>query len=79
VRQSQQVLEWQEMARKEATLKRLRADLLRALHLRFRAEIPNDLTAEIEDMTELNDLMRWFDAAVTADSFDAFRTAVQQG
>jgi len=78
VRQSQQVLEWQEMARKEADIGRLRADLQRALRLRFRVEIPKDLTAEIEEMTELDDLMRWFDASQTADSFDAFRSAVQQ-
>lgn len=67
--ESQVVLEWQ--------LTRARADLLRVLQLRFVKEVPADLKVAIERMTDPDVISRWFAAAVTAPSLDAFREAVQ--
>jgi hypothetical protein len=73
VRQSQQVMEWQEEARVETR----RADLLCALQLRFRTEVPADLVEAVNSLTDLNELQRWFAASQTADSLETFRAAVQ--
>ena len=75
---SQQVLEWQAEARVEAELARSRRDILRAIELRFHTPPPFDLTAAVSTLTDLNELSRWFDIAITSDTLDAFRTAIGQ-
>jgi hypothetical protein len=81
VLQSQQVLEWQAMARAEARaeaeIRTTRKDLLRLLELKFSAPLPADLVNTIQATTDLDKLTRWFDTAVTAPSLDAFRAAAQ--
>src|SRR3954462_11843173 len=57
VRESQIVLGW----KAEGEQKARRADLLRALQVRFRTAIPNDLAVAVEAMTDLDELARWFD------------------
>jgi hypothetical protein len=76
--ESLQILEWQNQARAEAEVTRLRKDLLRALRLRFQGEVPPDLATAIERLTDVNDLEHWFDASQTAASLKAFRAVVQQ-
>jgi hypothetical protein len=78
MRQSQQVLEWQEQARKEAALKTKQADVLRAVQIRLRSPVPADLVARVEAMTSLEELDRWFDAAATAVSLEGFLAAVRK-
>ena len=56
---------------------RQRADLLRALRLRFKKRVPAKLAAAIEGLNDLDELSRWFDLSLTADSLEAFRAAVQ--
>src|SRR5205823_1570116 len=53
-----------------------RADLLRALLLRFQAPPPADLAAAARALEDLNCLTHWLDAALTAASLDMFRTIV---
>lgn len=47
--------------------------LLRLLELRFRTSLSADLVAQIRGTTNAEQLRRWFDAAYTAPSLDAFR------
>jgi hypothetical protein len=54
-----------------------RTDVLRALLLRFQGHPPPDITAAVREMTDLDLLARWFDAAVTAPSLEAFRHMVR--
>jgi hypothetical protein len=70
VKTSQQVLEWQAEARQ--------SDLLRLLERRFRTPVPADLAKVIAELYDHDQLTRWFDALVAADSLDAFRAAVGQ-
>jgi hypothetical protein len=77
VLQSQQVLEWQEMAAVKSRLATKREDVLRLLQLRFPVNLPQDLQADIQATTDLDKLGRWFDAAATAPSLEAFRAAIQ--
>jgi hypothetical protein len=69
VRESQQVQEWQAEAR--------RADLLRALEKRCKAPVPSDLAEAIQAAQDMDLLLRWFDAALEANTFDDFRAATQ--
>jgi hypothetical protein len=75
MRQLQVVLEWQT----EAVVKHAQADVLRLLELRLPGPILGDLRATIEGITDLNELSRWFDADATADTLEAFQTAVMRG
>ena len=77
MRESQQVLEWQEEARTEARVETQRAVLLRLLQLRFKTPVPGDLAAAVEALHDLDELSRWFDVAATAASLDAFHATVQ--
>ena len=77
MRESQQVLEWQEEARTEARVEMKRADLLRLLQLRFQTPVPGDLAAAVEVLHDLEELSRWFDVAATAASLDEFHATVQ--
>jgi hypothetical protein len=72
VRESQQVLEWQA----EAKVEEARAKVLRALQLRFGADVPAELSALVEAQANLDVLNRWFDQAVTAATLADFRAAV---
>ena len=80
MRQSQQVLEWQREAAREAAneanLNRTRTLLLRALELEFGSPVPPDLAAAVNQLEDINELDRWFDVAHTTSSLDAFRAAV---
>ncbi len=73
VQQSQTVLKWQ----REAQVELLRGKLRRVLEVRTAAPLPEDLGGTIAEMTDLGELDRWFEAALHADSYDAFRVAVQ--
>jgi P2-related tail formation protein len=68
-------LEWQA----EATVERSRKSILRAIELRFRAPVPDDLTAAVTALTDLDELSRWFDATQTSDNLDTFRAAIASG
>jgi hypothetical protein len=74
VMQSQQVLEWQA----EAEMRTKRNVLLRLLQLRFKTEVPADLAATVQAMTDLDTLSRWFDLAATSDSLAEFLQAVEK-
>jgi hypothetical protein len=74
VRVSQQVQEWKD----EAKLESLRAHLLLALETRGKGPVPNDLAEAIQATEDIDLLSRWFRAALDANSFDEFRTAVQR-
>jgi hypothetical protein len=56
-----------------------RADVLRALQVRFAAVPPHDVTAEVRGIEEMDRLCRWFDAALTAPTMDMFRAVVTGG
>ncbi len=77
VRQSQQVLEWQEQARQEGRVEGERTMLLRVLERRFRTPVPPDLATAISQTTNPDKLTEWLDLAFTADSLEAFRAAVR--
>jgi hypothetical protein len=49
-----------------------RSDVLKVLRLRF-PEAPYELTATVRGMKDLDQLGRWFEAAVVAPSLDMFR------
>ncbi len=53
-----------------------RADVLRALQMRFQATPPAELIAVVRAASDLRRLARWFDAAVTAPNLDVFRAVV---
>ena len=76
MRVSQQVLEWQEEARPEEAVQRMRRVVLRALELRYRGPVPEDVAAAVAGLGDVDELSRWFDATQTTDSVDAFRAAV---
>jgi hypothetical protein len=69
VLESQQVKEWQAEAR--------RADLLHVLKVRFEKEVPADIVAAVQALSDWDELSRWFDAALKAESLDAFRAVVE--
>jgi hypothetical protein len=73
MRESQIVSEWKAEGKVEAT----RTALLRLLKLRLRVEVPADIVATVDGMTDLHELSRWFDAAATAATLDDFRAAVR--
>jgi hypothetical protein len=63
---SKQVLEWQAIAE----LKNQRANLVRVLEKRCKAPLPTDLAEAIQATQDMNLLLRWFDAALEANTFD---------
>jgi len=71
--ESQQVLEW--MA--EGELKRNVQLLLRLLEKKFPPNLPGDLVTRIQGCTDLQQLTRWFDAAIDATTLDEFRDAMK--
>jgi len=70
---SQQVLEWQA----EAAMECSRRCILRAIELRLRAPVPDDLTAGVKALTD-NELWQWLDAVLISDSLESFRAAIGQ-
>jgi len=52
--------------------------LARLLQLRFTPSLPEDLTVAVAAMADGDELSRWFDAAATAGSLEAFRVAVRR-
>jgi hypothetical protein len=50
---------------------------VRVLEKRIKGPVPSDLAAAIEATQDRNLLLRWFDAAVEANTFDEFRAATQ--
>lgn len=58
--------------KREADIARLRKVVLQALTLRFGPPSP-DLTTQIGESTDLNELERWFEASQLAGSLSAFR------
>lgn len=49
-----------------------RADLLKVLYIRF-PEVPYEVTGAVRGMTELDQLGRWFEAAVVSPTLDQFK------
>jgi hypothetical protein len=74
--QSQQIREWQDEARSEARLETTRQDLLRALELRFPGALPRKFVKRVEASEDLEELKRWFDAALTAADWKTFAKTV---
>jgi hypothetical protein len=70
---SEVVEEW----RAEGEMRRLRADLLRALERRCKAAVPADVAQAVQAMGDLATLSRWFDAAIDAGTYDDFRAALK--
>ncbi len=78
VRESQIINGWKKEGRDEGVLLARRAAVLRALRVRFQTTAPDDLRLAIEGTNDPDTLDRWFDAALTASTLDAFRTALRQ-
>lgn len=53
-----------------------RSDLLRVIRLRF-ADAPHDLVATVRGMSDLDQLSRWFEAALIAPSIEHLRLMAQ--
>jgi hypothetical protein len=49
-----------------------RSDLLKVLYMKF-PDVPYEVTGGIRGMTELDQLSRWFEAAVVSATLDQFR------
>ena len=49
-----------------------RSDLLKLLRVKF-PEIPYEITGSVRGMTDIDQLGRWFEAAIGAPSLDLFR------
>ncbi len=67
-------LEWEARGEARGKLNTLRAKLLRALQLRFGAQLSAELVQAVEGQTDLNTLDRWFDLAVTAAHLEQVRS-----
>jgi hypothetical protein len=68
VLESPRVNGWLAMARRE--------DIFRALQLRFRTPVPDDLKAAVEGITDLKVVNHLFDLALISSSLEEFRAAV---
>jgi hypothetical protein len=75
MRESLQVLEWQN----EARLEKGKEVVQRAVQLRFGTPVPPELAKQLAEIKSAAEVDRWFDASQTAPSLDAFRAAVQNG
>ena len=71
------VREWKDKARVEGRREAERDKLLKVLRKRFPPEVPPDLAQAVQQTTDLDQLARWFDAALDAPSLDVFRAVVQ--
>jgi hypothetical protein len=62
----------------EGEAERRRAALLQMLQIRFGPPASNDLTEVIQSVNDSEALGRWCEIVLTANSYDAFRAAVQR-
>ena len=69
VEQSVQVLEWQAQAKAEGKAE----DVLHVLRKRLSAALPADVEQTIRGTRDMDQLNRWFDAALSAPTLAAFR------
>ena len=72
MRDSQVVAEWMTEAEIRARVR----DVLRLLEKKFPPVVPEEITAVVKASTDLQQLNRWFDAAIDAASLDDFRRAL---
>jgi hypothetical protein len=74
------ILEWKAEGRAEGLAEGMalgmqearRADLLKLLYMRF-PDVPYDVTTSVRGMTDLDQLARWFEAALVAPTLEHFR------
>ena len=78
MRESTVITGWIAEGEAKGQRKALHAALQRVLQARFRAPIPDDLTAAIQAVNDSETLDRWLEIAAVVDSLDAFRAAVQR-
>ena len=64
----------EEKAAESATRRTQQAVILKALQTRL-GDVPDEIAAKVQAMTDLTALESVFVAALTAESFDGFRTA----
>jgi hypothetical protein len=78
------MLEWKSEGRAEGwaegmasgMLEARREDLLKTLRVKYQ-ELPPELNAAVRGTSELNQLTRWFDAALAAPTIDSFAALVR--
>ncbi len=63
--------------RKQGERRNQRANLLRAIQVKFKVDVPNDLRQIINATSDLATLAAWFDQALTAPSLDDLRAVIQ--
>jgi hypothetical protein len=78
MRRSEQVMEWQAEAAARTEIRVRQADILRILEVRFRRRPSQKLAEAVQAQTDAAVLQEWLDLAVTADSLQAFRTAIRR-
>ena len=74
------LMEWKSEGRAEGfaeglaagMLEARRSDLLKVLRVKF-PDIPYDITGSVRGMTDIDQLSRWFEAALGAPTADLFR------
>ena len=74
------ILEWKAEGRAEGLAEGMalgmqearRADLLKLLYMRF-PDVPYEITTGVRGMTDLDQLGRWFEAALVAPTLEQFR------
>jgi hypothetical protein len=76
MRESQTILGIIREGREEGLLLRARADILRALQIRF-SQVPQDVQAAVDGTNDFDTLDRWFQSALTTSSLDDFRAAMK--
>jgi hypothetical protein len=69
--------EGRQEGRREGLVEAIRAALIKLLRARFQGGLLSELTSAIEQTTDLDTLSRWFDAALTIDSVEAFCSLIQ--
>ena len=74
--QSKQILEWENAGRDAGRLETTRRDLLRAVELRVPRALRRKFVKRVEATEDLEQLKRWFDAALTADDWETFAKTV---
>ncbi len=74
------MMEWKTQGRAEGfaegmavgMLEARRSDLLKVLRVKF-PDVPYDITGSVRGMTDIDQLGRWFEAALGAPTLDLFR------
>lgn len=74
--ESQVIGRWKQEGRQEGQLEMQRKDLLKVLRSRFGATLPSEVETAVQQQTQPDVLARWFDAALAADSLEAFRAGM---